>query len=46
MKMPKFSEAQIAFILRQIDEGTPVAAVCQKDSISDATFYNWRKRDG
>jgi putative transposase len=36
----------IAFILRQADEGTPVAEVCRKAGISDATFYNWRKRYG
>lgn len=39
MKKSKFSEAQIAFILRQADEGTPVAEVCRKAGISDATFY-------
>lgn len=42
----KFSEAQIAFILRQADEGTPVAEVFRRAGISDATFYNWRKRYG
>jgi len=46
MKKSKFSEAQIAFILRQADEGTPVAEVCRKAGISDATFYNWKKRYG
>ena len=34
MKRSKFSEAQIAFILRQADEGTPVAEVCRKAGIS------------
>ena len=46
MKMSKFTEAQIAFILRQAEEGTAVAEVCRKASISDATFYNWKKRYG
>ena len=46
MKESKFSEAQIAFILRQADEGTPVAEVCRKAGINDATFSNWRKRYG
>jgi putative transposase len=46
MKRSKFSEAQIAFILRQADEGTPVAEVCRKAGISDATFCNWKKRYG
>lgn len=46
MKKSKFSEAQIAFILRQTDKGTPVAEVCRKAGISDATFYSGRKRNG
>ena len=33
------AEAQIAFILRQAEEGTAVAEVCRKAGISDATFY-------
>jgi DNA gyrase/topoisomerase IV subunit A len=36
-KKSKFTEAQIAFILRQADEGTPVPEVCRKAGISDAT---------
>ncbi len=44
MKRSKFTEAQIAFILKQAEEGTPVAEVCRKAGISDATFYNWRKK--
>lgn len=35
---------QIAFILKQAEDGTPVAQVCRKAGISDATFYNWRKK--
>ncbi|PHP64792.1 hypothetical protein CSC94_22600 [Zhengella mangrovi] len=46
MKKSKFSETQIAFILLQADEGTPVFEVCRKPGISDATFYFWRKRYG
>ena len=42
----KFSEAQIAFVLKQADEGTAVGEVCRKAGISEATFYNWRKRYG
>jgi len=44
MKRPKFSEAQIAFILRQAEEGTAVGEVCRKAGISEATFYAWRKK--
>jgi len=46
MKRTKFTEGQIAFILRQAEEGTAVAEVCRKAGISEATFYNWRKRYG
>ena len=44
MKASKFSEAQIAFILRQAEEGTAIGEVCRKAGISEATFYNWRKK--
>ena len=44
MKRSKFTEAQIAFILRQAEEGTAIGEVCRKAGISEATFYNWRKK--
>ncbi len=44
MKKSKFTDAQIAFILKQADEGTSVADVCRKAGVSQATFYNWRKK--
>jgi len=44
MKRSKFTEAQIAFILRQAEEGTAVGEVCRKAGVSEATFYNWRKK--
>lgn len=46
MKRSKFTESQIAFILRQGEEGTPIAEVCRKAEISEATFYNWRHKYG
>jgi putative transposase len=46
MKKSRFTEAQIAFILRQAEEGTAVAEVCRKADVSEATFYNWRKKYG
>ena len=46
MKRSKFTDAQIAFILRQAEEGTPIAVVCRKAGIAEATFYNWRKKYG
>src|SRR3954447_23431373 len=44
MKRSKFTEPQIAFILRQAEEGTAVGEVCRKAGISEATYYNWRKK--
>jgi putative transposase len=46
MKKSRFSEQQIAFILRQAEEGTSVEEVCRKAGISEATYYNWRKKYG
>jgi putative transposase len=46
MKKSRFSEQQIAFILRQAEEGMPVGEVCRKAGIGEATFYNWRKKYG
>lgn len=46
MKASKFTVAQIAFVLKQADEGTAVAEVCRKAGISEATFYVWRKKYG
>jgi len=44
MEASKFSEAQIALVLKQGEDGTPIGEVCRKAGISDATFYNWRKK--
>src|SRR6185312_14728056 len=44
MKRSKFTEAQIAFILQQAEEGTAVGEVCRKAGISESTFYYWRKK--
>jgi putative transposase len=44
MKASKFTEAQIAFVLKQAVDGMAFGEVCRKAGISDATFYNWRKR--
>ena len=46
MKASKFSDAQKAFVLRQAEDGVPVAEVCRKAGISQATFFNWKKKYG
>ena len=44
MKASKFTDAQKAFIIRQGEEGTPVAEICRKAGISQATYFNWKKK--
>ena len=39
----RFTEAQIAFALRQAASGTPVAEITRKMGVSDVTFYRWKK---
>ena len=46
MKRSKFTEAQIAFALKQSETGTRVEEVCRKMGISQATFFNWKKKYG
>jgi len=40
------AEEQIAFALKQAEVGCTVAEVCRKMGISEATFYNWKKKYG
>jgi putative transposase len=44
MKASKFSDAQKAFIIKQGEDGTPVAEICRKSGISQATYFNWKKK--
>ncbi len=45
MKKSRFSEQQIAFILKQAEDGTTVE-VCRKAGISIQTYYRWRSQYG
>ena len=46
MKKTKYTEQQIGFALKQAETGTSVQEVCRKMGISEATFYNWKKKYG
>jgi len=46
MKKSKFTEQQIVFALHQAETGVRVSEVCRKMGISEATFYNWKKKYG
>jgi putative transposase len=42
----RFTEAQVAFALRQAEHGTPVADIVRKMGVSEQTFYRWKKHYG
>ena len=42
MKASKFTDAQKAFVVKQGEEGTPVAEICRKGGISQATYFTGR----
>jgi putative transposase len=44
MKASQFTDAQKAFILKQGADGVPVADICRKAGISQATYFNWKKK--
>ena len=44
MKASKFADAQKAFIVKQGNDGVPVAEICRKAGISPATYFNWKKK--
>ncbi len=46
MKKTRYTEEQIAFALKQAETGTRVEEACRKMGISEATFYNWKKKFG
>ena len=46
MKKSRFSEQQIAFILKQAEDGVTVEEVCRKAGISVQTYYRWRSKYG
>jgi len=43
MKASKISDAQKVFNLKQGDDGVPIAEICRKAGIKQATFFNWRR---
>ena len=47
MKAGQFTDEQIVAILQEAQRGeTPVVELCRQKGISEATFYNWRKKFG
>jgi len=45
MKKSRFTEEQIVTILAEADRGEQtIGGICRAHGVSEATFYNWRKR--
>jgi len=44
MKKSKYTEAQIAHAVRQLEAGTPVAEHARKLGVSEQTLYVWKRR--
>ncbi len=46
MRKSRFTEEQIAFALRQEESGIPIGDIIRKLSVSEQTFYRWKKKYG
>lgn len=46
MKRKRFSEEQIIAILKEHEAGVPVAELCRKHGVSDASIYKWKAKFG
>jgi len=44
MKRARFTEEQIIGVLKQGADGVPVADICRRAGISQATYFNWKKK--
>ncbi len=44
MKASAFSDAQKAFVLKQGADGVPMVEICRRAGISQATYFNWKKK--
>lgn len=40
----RYTEQQITFALKQAEYGTSVEEITRKMGVSEATFYNWKKK--
>jgi len=46
MRRSRFSEEQIIGILKEQESGVPVADLCRKHGVSDASIYKWKAKYG
>lgn len=46
MKRIRFTDNQIVNILKQAEQGIPIADLCRHHNIGQSTFYSWRSKYG
>ena len=46
MKRSRFTEEQIIAILKEQEAGVPVADLCRKHGVSNASIYKWKAKYG
>lgn len=44
MKQKRYTNEQIVYALKQAEGGRKINELCRQMGVSEATFYNWRKR--
>jgi putative transposase len=44
MKRKRFTDEQIAMALREAEGGTPVADVCRRIGLGEASYYLWKRK--
>ena len=44
LKKSRFTESQIVAVLKEGETGMPVAELCRKHGISNATYYQWKNK--
>lgn len=46
MKRSRYTPEQIIYALKQVESGEKAVDLCRKMGVSEATFYNWKKKYG
>ena len=44
MKAKQYTEEQIIAVLKEGEAGAKIVDLCRKYGMSDATYYNWKKK--